>query len=292
MKILSIDRSWATSLEDGVRYQIHSCFTHALNLIDSEGQFATFLSDQFPDGPFTLRIKEIPKAVLEALQQAKEPLQYQKVAGKGCFIAPGLSFCLSDETAYWESELPTLNWNLQPQSDIAQSLQASLQLAISSLPARAHDDRVMQYIYDTLESQSTQLVSAIVNNDLPEISRLALKQIGLGMGLTPSGDDFLVGLMLILWLNPKRYQPLLEQLQVTIRDSRTHTNEISWWMLNYAVSGHFNGWLQAYAKALVLADLTAQKSALTQILTIGSSSGSDMLRGIIAGLEIIISEQI
>lgn len=288
--ILSIDQKWATSLQVGAQYQIHSCFTHALNLIDQEGQFATFLSAGFPDGPHTLRVNRLPKATLEALQKAEIPLQYQEIDGKGAFIAPGLSFSFNDATTYWESELPVLDWKSQSQRDIKQSLDASLQLAQSLLPARAFDDRVMQYIYETLNLQSRALIEAIAHNNAPEVAQLATKQIGLGMGLTPSGDDFLVGMMLILWLNPTRYQSLLAQLQVTIVDSRTHTNEISWWMLNYAVSGRFNGWLQAYAKALVLADLTAQKSALTQILTIGSSSGSDMVTGIVAGLQILLKD--
>ncbi|GHA00695.1 hypothetical protein DC083_03015 [Ignatzschineria ureiclastica] len=290
ISILSIDQKWANLLQVGARYQIHSCFAHALNLIDERGQFATFLSADFPNGPLTLRVNTLPKATLEALQESAIPLQYQEQAGKGAFIAPGLCFTFSGETTYWESQLPIMDGSAQQPSNIKQSLQASLQLAKSLLPVRALDDRVMQYIYETLESQSTQLISAIVDNNLPEISRLAVKQIGLGMGLTPSGDDFLVGLMLILWLNPKRYQALLEQLQVTIEDSRTQTNEISWWMLNYAVSGRFNGWLQDYAKALVLADLTAQKKAVMQILTIGSSSGSDMVTGIVAGLRVLLKD--
>lgn len=290
ISILSIDQKWANLLQVGARYQIHSCFTHALNLIDERGQFATFLSADFPNGPLTLRVNTLPKATLEALQESAIPLQYQEREGKGAFIAPGLCFIFSEETTYWESQLPIMDGSVQQPSNIKQSLQASLQLAKSLLPVRALDDRVMQYIYETLESQSTQLVSAIVDNNLPEISRLAIKQIGLGMGLTPSGDDFLVGLMLILWLNPKRYQAILQQLQVTIEDSRTHTNEISWWMLNYAVSGRFNGWLQDYAKALVLADLTVQKKALMQILTIGSSSGSDMVTGIVAGLRVLLKD--
>lgn len=286
--ILSIDQKWAASLQVGAQYQIHSYFTHALNLINQEGQFATFLSADFPDGPHTLRVNSLPKATLEALQEAKIPLQYQEIDSKGAFIAPGLSFSFNDATTYWESELPVLDWKSQSQSDIKQSLDASLQLAQSLLPVRVFDDRVMQYIYETLNLQSRALIEAIAHNNATEVAQLAIKQIGLGMGLTPSGDDFLVGLMLILWLNPRRYQSLLKQLQVTIMESRTYTNEISWWMLNYAVSGRFNGWLQDYAKALMSSDLSAQRTALTQILTIGSSSGSDMVMGIVAGLQAVV----
>lgn len=61
-----------------------------------------------------------------------------------------------------------------------------------------------------LEEQSSGLLNALANDSMEEATHYAIRLMGLGPGLTPSGDDFLVGLFAVIHLprSPiSKYQP-------------------------------------------------------------------------------------
>lgn len=99
--------------------------------------------------------------------------------------------------------------------------------------------------------------------------------IGLGIGLTPSGDDFLCGAIAGFILLNRTGHPLYSKLEACIQKSLDRTNEISRSFLSCALKGQFS---------LPVVSIKSYRSArdlYTAFSMIGHSSGIDTLCGIL-----------
>ena len=99
--------------------------------------------------------------------------------------------------------------------------------------------------------------------------------VGLGEGLTPSGDDVLVGWLAALKVRGREV-PRLGSL-------KTATNAISASFLDAAERGLFASALLGFVKALSRRETLAP--ALDSLAAIGHSSGLDAALGVLSGLE-------
>ncbi len=104
--------------------------------------------------------------------------------------------------------------------------------------------------------------------------------IGLGSGLTPSGDDFLCGLIAGLSLSRCTTHPLFLAVTKTLSPRLSDTNDISRAFLLCALKGQFSLAVQSLTKLPAAAEL------LMPFLSIGHSSGIDTLCGIYWGLQL------
>ncbi|MDO4322745.1 MAG: DUF2877 domain-containing protein [Lachnospiraceae bacterium] len=105
--------------------------------------------------------------------------------------------------------------------------------------------------------------------------------IGLGLGLTPGGDDFLCGVLAGLILAGYRAHPFALTLSAQIKGHLGDTNDISAAFLRCALQGQFS---------LAVNRLTALPSAsemLALFCKIGHSSGTDTLCGIYYALQCV-----
>lgn len=102
--------------------------------------------------------------------------------------------------------------------------------------------------------------------------------IGLGIGLTPSGDDFLCGVLAGLILRNGTDHPFSAALQEQITQKLPDTNDISRAFLHCALQGQFSEAICSLRHASDAAQLSAAFSA------IGHSSGMDTLCGILYAL--------
>lgn len=107
--------------------------------------------------------------------------------------------------------------------------------------------------------------------------------VGRGPGLTPAGDDMLVGYLSILTMfTPERARELSEALTV---DSLS-TTEVSLAYLMSATQGHFSSPIHDLYKAVIEdGDLV---EAIRRIIRIGHTSGKDMTYGIGLGLDYLL----
>lgn len=103
------------------------------------------------------------------------------------------------------------------------------------------------------------------------------KFAGLGIGLTPSGDDFLTGLLAV-W---QYFEfPLYKEIEVYqadwLRKLKGRTTDVGYFMLKNCLQGQVN---EALLDLLENLDNTPD-SHLQSLLAIGSTSGTDMLAGV------------
>lgn len=124
-----------------------------------------------------------------------------------------------------------------------------------------------------------------------QLAIMANRIIGFGGGLTPDGDDYLLGYFAALAMTE---QPLLnhhrQHLAAVIAPRLMRTNDISRHYLGRAIEGHFSESL-----CRLMAQLSAPYcpqalgECATDVMAFGASSGADCMAGFLHGLRNIIS---
>ena len=106
------------------------------------------------------------------------------------------------------------------------------------------------------------------------------RMIGLGIGLTPCGDDFLCGVLAALILRGKKDHPFTRELKAYILEHLKDTNDISSAFLACALQQHFSQAVHLLSQDISVNEI---KNLFEQI---GHSSGMDTLCGICYILEL------
>jgi hypothetical protein len=108
------------------------------------------------------------------------------------------------------------------------------------------------------------------------VTELAAQLAGLGSGLTPAGDDFLMGVMLRAWLTHPEPEPFCQQI-VEIAVPRTTT--LSAALLRAASRGECSAAWHTLLTALESGAQPQLEKAVQAILSHGHTSGADILAG-------------
>jgi hypothetical protein len=111
--------------------------------------------------------------------------------------------------------------------------------------------------------------------------------IGLGAGLTPSGDDFLVGALGLLdALAERKVHAALARAIADV--SPASTSALSHCFLRAAAAGHCGEHLHCAVASVISGKPDA---AIAAVRNIGHSSGWDMLAGIVTTLRIVAAKR-
>ena len=97
---------------------------------------------------------------------------------------------------------------------------------------------------------------------------------GLGQGLTPAGDDYLLGILAALWLTQRR-----SIIAPIVQAAAPRTTVLSAAFLNAAVNGLFAAPWHALTQALTTQDAERVGQAARHLAQWGASSGRDALAG-------------
>jgi hypothetical protein len=126
---------------------------------------------------------------------------------------------------------------------------------------------------------------------LADIRSSVSSLVGLGTGLTPSGDDFLCGFMLAARARfcgePLAGRELLRALCVAVEEDLGSTGEISASLLRSMIQGHWPEPLLDLADAIAADRDSEVLQALEDLCRLGHSSGADIATGFLFGLEIL-----
>jgi hypothetical protein len=109
--------------------------------------------------------------------------------------------------------------------------------------------------------------------------------VGRGPGLTPSGDDILVGMLAALWfsraIDAASLAPLREYVET---DGSRLTTEVSVEYLHYAYRGMVNGMVRDLLVALDRSNTVGALDAVDRLSRYGHTSGMDCVLGVLMGL--------
>lgn len=111
--------------------------------------------------------------------------------------------------------------------------------------------------------------------------------IGRGLGLTPAGDDFTIGLLAVDSLTRFLPNGFRQVLKETLAAKRT--TDISESYLHCAMEGYFSS---AVINVMMNIDKLCLDTMLKKLASSGSTSGNDTIAGVLCGLLHIQSQAI
>ncbi|MFL5806595.1 MAG: DUF2877 domain-containing protein [Roseiflexaceae bacterium] len=217
------------------------------------------------NGPFCIVLDAIGD-----LFEALEPQQPARVDAEQIAIG-ALSIPLRDARA-WDATLPGGKRALH----LAPALAAILQ-PYAHWPPPDTDTPWASSMARLLAQGARALLEALEQR--ADLAEAAQSLAGLGSGLTPAGDDFLLGTIAALWLLGER-----EATPTIARASAARTTALSGAFLTAAAQGQFIEPWHDLALALHGQDEARSREALLRIAAYGASSGRDALAGFTATL--------
>ncbi len=139
-----------------------------------------------------------------------------------------------------------------------------------------------------------RIAEALRQRRLDDLGQAARAMAGLGIGLTPSGDDFLAGV-----LTASRFHGLslgrlvLSQATLTTlaRDCAVRTTPFSGFLLRCAAQGQVAAPISDWLEAVHAGNADRAEAAVAALAGIGHSSGLDTLMGLLLVMEICLGER-
>lgn len=271
MNELMIHDKFLERLQEGnFRGTVHSVFQKAINIMDEEGILYTILKKEMDKGPMALHVLEDDLSCLNI--NVKDPVtgdEHQLILGK-------VSISLKEMIPYG-----FLQREYRPSPFLASNIK-KVRLQLEEMK----DENPSPYgreVERLLNERLSHLKNAFMRDDEANILEASLKLIGLGPGLTPSGDDMILGILSVLNLKNtphEKYRYLYEQV---IEHAYTQTNILSYFGLKRA----YDGWIRQDITDFTIAMIEKEniEKELEKILQIGSSSGQDIAYGILSLLE-------
>ena len=154
----------------------------------------------------------------------------------------------------------------------------------------ADNNQISQYAKPYIQRISL----SIRDRDWLEFFKCSTKIVGVGIGLTPSGDDFLCGVFASLYFYNTIFNDSLTEDQLkNLANSVEHkTSPFSATLIKSAAQGWVQDLISYWLVSLFQTDSKQVKKLTKDILKIGHSSGADILLGLITALESIFSKKI
>lgn len=135
-----------------------------------------------------------------------------------------------------------------------------------------------------------EVIRGIEQEDLSRAMLAAAGLLGLGDGLTPSGDDFLVGFGAALATagHPLAI-PFLESCATLAEGRTTYLARV---LLGYAARGEYTARLKSLLTTLLTGTEREVDDQIPIALAWGSTSGADLLLGVLVGLAVRIRQPV
>jgi hypothetical protein len=252
---------------------VHSVFSRACNF-EFRDSLLTLVAPGAGDGPTALVLRSKPPCDLRQLFSAGEV-----VRRRGGIALARRAALLFGHASVWR---PRVRRPLLAHERIVVNLRvAAARLALCRQTRSSCID----------SSQGAAIAAALEQACRLRDHELAVgamhRLIGWGEGLTPAGDDFLVG-HLAAWTGVAQdddERRFLDRLCAFILASERRTTPISAHLLRLAVQGHFSAVIDNLRDALVCEGRSDRVSmAVDHALDQGATSGADMVSGLLAGL--------
>lgn len=280
-------------LAPGQRGEVLAAFSKALYLLTEAGELFWIVTD---DTPMHQRCAQLATPLVELLAGSSFHVEDQRLT-----IDPGF-ICDVGHASLWSApsfdpnrvlevtQLPAHIHSFFSNLDLSQArgfgtfIRQILALARNESidPASAFADPVLRFAHPFV----LDMARACLDRQPLRITKNADALIGLGAGLTPSGDDFLGGLLFAVTILQAAYPDssfLKHSIPIEAYRSRTHL--IGFTLLRDLASGQAVAPLHRIINDLLSGEpLESLYPFIRQLTQIGHSTGWDMLAGLLTGL--------
>ncbi len=273
---------------------VQASFSSAANLrLDDGGTMITLLASDDNDLPQGIRLQASTEAALSELRPGE-----RAVCRAGVLRFETFPMTIDLRPAQrWVSDLPALRADMgRPHADRAweviwealtrRQTASRAEIVASELVSREPGSLTGQKISQVV----IEIVSATRRLVPGEAAASCCKLIGLGQGLTPSGDDLLVGYLAGLWSTVKdcvERRVFIQELSEAITRSAAQTTDLSRTYLILAAKGQVSRSISVLIEAISQGWGTIPLlQAAEKVMSVGHTSGMDMATGLLIGLGI------
>jgi hypothetical protein len=276
---LSADAALLERVRAGrLRGRVHSVFERVVNIAQEDGTLWTLAARELDDAPQSARVD------VASWRGTGVRLGDPVLAPRGSlWVREALRLDL-DAAAPWDCVLPA--WPEHGGS--VRDNVASLRHALAQRHAREAPGPFGQAALRTVHERTRKLAHALRAGREQDAVVHAQALLGLGPGLTPSGDDVLVGLFAVLHLPGSPCQGWLQGGRAVLAGAADATTAISLAALNAAAQGRVRACIVHLLHEVLHGGGASLQAAQARVLAIGATSGTDMAAGLACGLELQI----
>ena len=270
------------------RATVLGVFDRALCLVLPDGCLVGLLSPELPRTPWGIRLASVPclfREILPPRAPARSDGTVLRFPEHGLNIELAGAIPWLDDTIHSPDRMPDIAAAAHDMTELLRRCDMyGLALMYTDGPG-LFSMALNTALRTTAAKAATNLKAAAREGDSMAALEAARPLLGLGPGLTPSGDDFLVGFLAGLRSLPgrttKRERFLCQFGNELGKLAAIVTNEVAGTFVAHAGRGHFTESIVSLGRAL--AHGTGLTFAAQTLLSFGASSGADTLVGIIAG---------
>jgi hypothetical protein len=266
--------------------RVHSVFKRVVNLECASGELFTLASRELDNAPNTA-ILDVADFRAASIAVGSPFFAVDAELHLGCGVEVHWA-----SSSMWHASLPRytgVNGALPTHLSYARKFLAQYAWSAAHEAAAAHniaDNAFAIKVKSALEQRSTLLLDALEHGWHATARRHAISLIGLGPGLTPAGDDFLVGLFAVLNLADSPCRGWLGGGKHVLGSAEESTNSISLAALIASANGRVRETITALIESLMYRDPAMLGERLSKVLDIGALSGAYLVAGTLAGLDL------
>jgi len=280
-------------LKVGGTGEVHSVFSRTFNILLS-GRLIGILSEREALNPISVRSDIPPNVKMLGLVKKGMP-----VVIVGNSIKVGEVELDFQDVSVW---VPQTRVNSIRKEEVSKNLRIVKRIVtnvrksggfvqllrnIDGLSVESPDTPGLSHLCREAKPKIVSLISKIKNMEDVEVEISGL--VGLGSGLTPSGDDFLCGFAAsIVWTvrSGSGNENILGKIEKAIKKHSRATNLLSSQLLEHALRGEVDERVERFLKAMFGESDENLRFLTEQVVRIGETSGVDMLLGLMLGMEV------
>ena len=270
-----------------VRLDAAGLFSEAVYLRDAENGVLVLHDGRYGALPFGIALKDWPVVDKQAVSSLKDVASLEN----GVLRIPALHWeiRLRFQAVQKQYQTPTPESKRELEACILETLQAigksELYFYAEAWPGLPEKARFSD-AFASAGYPGIELLWKVLPAAEESVLREALyRLLGLGRGLTPSFDDFIVGLVYTLRnLDlPQHREQVTRLTNVVLEMAESRTNVFSAAYLKAACG---KGRFSLLDDCLYAVDPQTRQAAVEQLSAVGGSSGSDMLAGMLSALKL------
>jgi Protein of unknown function (DUF2877) len=269
---------------------VHSCFSRAVNILFAKNEIVSVVDQRLGKGPFSVVVDFPDTQTFDTFYLRCG--DHVSVDSDFFLIADGLEI----STGQSEPFVPRHDFTsgLVEISDIRKNIKDMKGVVAKFGKFEGFHSIVKSNFKEPTPSVSgvrgniSSLIASIENDDPEDVRACCRCLLGLGLGLTPSADDLLCGLMLAYFLfteNLKRNLRKAAEINKAILHYCTQTTTLSQNYLRQAAAGNGTELTETVIESLLTSKIGSGRVARATIglLSLGSTSGTDTAIGIMLG---------
>ena len=275
-----------------VRTGIVSAIFERTMHLTTEDCVVTLASGKIPNHPFTISTKTLPEninigdtfSITQKMLSIKRKRETERCYSLDLRFTPVYTPCFKTEYIVSQESIVNELEASRAEARLTEGIEGFFPILIGNTEV----DQISQEVIPSINKISL----SIRNSDWPEFVRRSGDIVGVGIGLTPSGDDFLSGVFAALYFYNKSFAKgfTLEQLKSLAKSIGYKTSPFSATLIKAAARGWVLEVISSWLVSLFQGESIQIKELTKKILKIGHSSGADILFGLITALESILKK--